>query len=701
MLADALTGTDHYLPLSVRVQDRTHRAYIEHQPNATSVADDGTIVGNGTVRFEAIEEEVAPNNWVTYEPPATTFSFIWDSWNVTPRILAHSPNALLLGSNWNEYAQISSDGVVQVRQRTNNSLAGGLYRFQRFGGVSTPGTTGPYNVYITARTGEQGVQAFNIADGSNGFCWLPTAEVPHSVLAESTFKTFNSRSFFIPLREPAFIGVTPGALGKYCLNFWDKTMIRHEDRWQEAIEIGDATLMTPKGVAFRSRIPNSVTLWQGGQTISLINAVPNKDFSGSSVFPLDATSDGRVLINHYSQTEANSYGFLVPIDIDEVIADQIPGSFDNQLPSPYFGGNPDLPRNGFANNPMLMATQSGQQAKLRVRVAVADPQIYVGARIRQTTAILGSASASSPVVDLTFNVPSFSKNLYDIVAGYDSNSNSALDGSEVRVVFEKTPRMDKEGYGSTANLQFIDKVIVVDSDQATWARTELVAGSIAPGAEFTGDLAQAFVQGSTTVPDATTTPTVPITSSQPGLSHPLGAVWNPAGEANTHRFTFGDGSPASDQVETSHALEQIVGKIITLNKTALLSAHPGTDEYITSGYITFTNEEKNFNETDPEELPGGIPELGFAFGKVSISGTIRVSYKKSGSFLFVGSVEAIGSFDDLYDFAWGTGGWAQTGAIVQAAHATLASSTYPQSGKVFFTRLEFNSGFVNTWNGTF
>ena len=79
---------------------------------------------------------------------------------------------------------------------------------------------------------------------------------------------------------------------------------------------------------------------------------------------------------------------LLPIDIEEVISDQIAGNDANKLPTAYFKDE--------QNNPMLMATRSGQKAKLRVKMASAsDPKIYVGARKNGTQAILGYASATA------------------------------------------------------------------------------------------------------------------------------------------------------------------------------------------------------------------------------------------------------------------------------------------------------------------
>jgi len=85
---------------------------------------------------------------------------------------------------------------------------------------------------------------------------------------------------------------------------------------------------------------------------------------------------------------------------------------------------------------------------------------------------------------------------------------------------------------------------------------------------------------------------------------------------------------------------------------------------------------------------------------VTVNATVGTgpSYKKVGGQIKIGNTEIIGSFDDIYDFAYGSGANAQKGAMIQAGHATLISI---DSGKVFFTRVNFDSGWSNEWNGDY
>jgi len=384
---------------------------------------------------------------------------------------------------------------------------------------------------------------------------------------------------------------------------------------------------------------------------------------------------------------------LLPVDIEEVISDQIAGNECNKLPTLFFNGEP--------NNPMLMATGSGQKAKLRVKMASAsDPKVYVGGRKTGTQTVLGSASVTANIVPLEFDIPANSHDKYDIVAGYDANANSKLDDSEAVVVFKKTPLTTSKGAAGSDPDGILDKVIIVDQDQFSSSKSTLNTYSNAPGSEYAGDLIGAFGKGSKTVPNSTIAYQITISSREPGLSHPVGAKWNASNQDSTYRFTFADGSPASNNTESSNALKQIVQKVIADNKASMIAAYTGTPEWPVSPYYDFS-ESKELGKTDPD--PWGLSELGFAFGKVTLKGKLRVSYKKTGAAsIEVGDVEVIGTFDDLYDFQYQKEEKAKNASMVQAGHATLAPGAEPDSGKIFFTRVEFNTGgFANTWSGTY
>ena len=153
-----------------------------------------------------------------------------------------------------------------------------------------------------------------------------------------------------------------------------------------------------------------------------------------------------------------------------MISDQIAGNKANRLPTLHYGGHP--------NNPMLMGTRSGQNAKLRVSVLINPkhaPGMFVGARVVGTTQILGS-TAFIPVaistLDLAFKAQDGTK-LYEIVVGYDTDKDGRLDPSEAKDVFQKTPKINKNGTpysGGDPTYALMDKILIATRSDYKWAR---------------------------------------------------------------------------------------------------------------------------------------------------------------------------------------------------------------------------------------
>lgn len=307
--------TPNYLPFKIRVDGRNHDAFVKYQPQPYSVANNGRIVGVATVFLEPISEEISPNQWIEHAPASTQMAFTWDSSGATPRLLIHPNGGVIDGNGWEEFAQIASDGSFVVQRRadpTNRSNTSCFFvRYDANGGITS---TPAYPLVTPAVTGPQGFQAFNIGT-TNAFSWLPGATSPVSLFAESTFSTPNPRSQFYRYAEPTYVGVKPGPPGGYCVNFWEKTMIRHENQWHEAPELAGTTLITSNGLAFETKIPNAIQVWKGGQKRSLVSSVVNQSFASKYVYPKNPTSDSRLLIEYYGGGSPISAGFLLPADV--------------------------------------------------------------------------------------------------------------------------------------------------------------------------------------------------------------------------------------------------------------------------------------------------------------------------------------------------------------------------------------------------
>ena len=399
---------------------------------------------------------------------------------------------------------------------------------------------------------------------------------------------------------------------------------------------------------------------------------------------------------------------LLPVEIDEVISDQIAGNEANKLPSPYFGGNPAKPENGFPNNPMLMATRTGSDAKLVIEMNVPAASIRVGVRETGQTTILNSVASVPPPgkTPLSFTALAGTK-LYEVVAGYDANGNSILENSEVAVVFEKTPRKDKEGNPATANLHLIDKFRVVTQDDFNVARTttdnhadrDLI--DIYDSAE---GLLKAFARGSATVPEvpeaATTWGHLLLGSPSPspqGLSHPVGGKWTtPASNTTTLRFEWPTGSDLSEDVVASDGLEAMIKRLLAKHKAALAASATAAESVVTLNALT--DDGINFRDTDK------YYQVHVALAACKFEGGMQVKVKKgAGAALEVSEVNCWGALFDLYDWGYdapklktpnGTViGEAREAAKVQAGFATLAASTsWPSAGRVFFTKVNFGTG---------
>jgi hypothetical protein len=682
VLTPIATESPNYLSSKIRVNGREHDAYVRFQPSPNSVSNNGKIVGSATVRLEPISEEVTPGEWVTYSPASTRMAFLWDSWSATPHLLAHASGSVIDGNLWDETPQIAADGsVTNLRRASSTNVANTSYVVDRY--TPTGMTTTPsYPSVQPAVMGNSGFLAFN--EGvTNAYSWLPGA-APVSLMADSIFSTPNPRTQFHPWAEPVYLGEKPGAAGGYCINFWGKAMIRSGGRWRETVEMGDATLVTKKGIAFRGRAPNAIQVWKSGSTAQTLNdTVLNKSFTGLYTYPIDSTADGSVLIEYYGAGGQIGRGFLVPVDIEEVISDQISGNEANKLPTAFYVGAP--------NNPMLMATRSGTSSHLAVRMNVPSshaPAVRVGIRVVGETTIIGSAPAvSSPARTLLPFTAQNGAKMYEVVAGYDSDGDGALDPEEAVLIFEKTPKTDSSGAPVTTGLGNLDKIIVVTESDFVDGKIDCITNNVW-GTDYAGDLISAFAHGTTSVDEATTTSPHVIMAMGSGLSHQVGARWDSAFNAETHKVSWYDGSEASNDVKASYALPQVLHDAILLNLAAIKAGTPLGGAWGNSGTYPFSIS-RNLLTTEDEWI--GINELGYAFGKITFNGTITVNSRwVAGGKVEVGTVSYSSQFEDTYDFSYWGGSKARQASFVQAGHATLSSAAEPESGKAFFTKVVFN-----------
>ena len=702
-LAQIAVNQPNFLGSKIRVDAKDHDTYVKFQPSPTSISNDGKIVGYAMVYSEPISEQVAPGEWETYYAASTPLAFVWDSWSATPRLLAHAANSVINGDSWDEYPQIAGDGSVTVRRRTAPTAPSNTaYSFDRYT-TSGSSTTPSYPTALPAVMGNSGFLTFN--EGSaNAYSWMPGA-APVSVLADSFFSTPNPRNTFQQFSEPTYLGEKPGPAGGYCINFWGKAMIRKDGRWRQGHEMGDATLVTTNGVAFRARNPSAVQVWKNGNTVQSLNdAVLNKSFTGLYTFMVDSTSDGSALISFYGSGQ-NSYGFLVPIDIQQVISDQLADIEVNKLPSPYFGGqaeqppdpnNPCATGGGYGNNPMSMGTRADGVAYVKMRVNVGGnpsmpvpDQLLVGMRVvadrgHPTEAATRGAVKPNRAPDLTFlsfdPLTEVSTVLprYEAVYGWDANSDGKLQTAEVAGAFQKTPLIDATGAPSVQDTEIADLIRIATPLHVDTSVALLYTSTFGVGYQYAEDLLASFVTGDKThvtsnshVSESATT----VMANE--VSHPVGLAFDSSGEGATHQFNFDKDSEVAEDAYAGIGLERFIKQLANEKLEQIIAAapaNPGEHSYylaeISPGSsICFSGEYKDYLV----EPPTGDSRLFVSIKKAEITGGIlfRIDrYYTDGTEtaqkLEISWDEIDSTVSDVYDFVNSADILPRSASIVQA-----------------------------------
>lgn len=115
--------------------------------------------------------------------------------------------------------------------------------------------------------------------------------------------------------------------------------------------------------------------------------------------------------------------------------------------------------------------------------------------------------------------------------------------------------------------------------------------------------------------------------------------------------------------------------------------------------ISFTDNDIDFSASDTND------QVHAALGKCKFVGSLEVSCKlKAGGGFDVGALNCHGAMVDLYDFAYGARKVTVLGidiadpkeaARTQAGFATLTFSPWSDAGRVFFTKVEFGTGWFN------
>jgi Bacterial TSP3 repeat len=401
---------------------------------------------------------------------------------------------------------------------------------------------------------------------------------------------------------------------------------------------------------------------------------------------------------------------LSTLDIDEVISDQIADNDANKLPTRAYGKQP--------NNPMVMGTRTGNDARLRVKMNAFAPlasKLLIAVREVVSGTIKGStvpllSLGSTPV---TYNAAvSFAATngslLHEVVVGQDLNSNGILETSEVKLVFEKTPKLNVSGgaySGLDTTFKFLDKIIIVTGSDFVSARTTTdnygIGTAINTLYPTAAKMVAGFARGATTItgsspPEPGVLLDASIIPSSAKLSHALGGKWNTANQTTTHRLVLPTGSDLSEDVVGSTGLRNMYARALWKQRSTIAAGATTSWSNVT---ISVTDKDIDFAASDKND------QVHAALGKCDFIGTLEVSCKLNASGGFdVNALNCYGALMDLYDFAYGGPKVTflgievadpKEGAKTQTGFATLASSPWPDAGRVFFVKVEIGTGWFN------
>lgn len=253
---------------------------------------------------------------------------------------------------------------------------------------------------------------------------------------------------------------------------------------------------------------------------------------------------------------------LNPLDITEVISDQIAGNDCNKLPTPFFETT---------NNPILMATRADGLAYIRSNVISIIPQavlsatkLRIGVRRMVRNGQTGVTPDPATVKIVMPNLPPGSNpldftpasaasdisELYQVVYGQDFDADGQLQTAETAGVFAKTPLKDAAGKDYVANKHLRDLIKVVTAAHIAYSTAQSKADRVIYNfkTEYAKNLFDSFLAGNTAgVTGATFTEGHSVNSGFK-LGHPVGGLWNSMCDDLTHKFTFNTTSLAGSRL---------------------------------------------------------------------------------------------------------------------------------------------------------
>lgn len=430
---------------------------------------------------------------------------------------------------------------------------------------------------------------------------------------------------------------------------------------------------------------------------SLEEMIPNMD--GWWIDYVTDMNDSGVIIGRGSykdpanpQADWEGHGFmLVPVDVQKVWSDQLPGVTDaNYLPNKTGQGdrayllmgaaqsnNFDL--KGHLKAKVNVPTAPELRDKILWRLAGKSGNTYTSENGMSTY-----NAAGDEVTVVLDNPRTDEQNSYFLVAGYDRDGNGQLASSEINFEPKYQWRHRVNGQIVIEDHDYEVKIVARSTyDQSRQTLTDLSNTWDSAGLSQASRLLTAFLTEAP--PTGATSQPAPIARDEQGLTHAVGVLFQPPG--NPGVSLSAQFSPASQMTATlleSESLNNWVSDQFETKRQEVDQRFRGTTNAVETFIWQFTGDLSFSVISDPD--------LFFALGKTTIA--VRVEVEVNRALYEVQATALTGSVMDLTDFDYddgsgyaGYGDFVRDGARVQAGYNTLGIG-----GRVFKNNVQmFNS----------
>jgi hypothetical protein len=388
------------------------------------------------------------------------------------------------------------------------------------------------------------------------------------------------------------------------------------------------------------------------------------------------------------------YERFMPVEITKLWSDQLPGVTDaNYLPNKTGQGD-----RAYLLMGSCQSNNFDLKGHLKAKVNVGGPPELRNKILWRLAGKSGANyvpengsstyNANGDEVTIVLDNPRGDENSYYLVAGYDQDGNGQLSSTEANIIPKYKWTRKVNGQLRTDYHDYEVKIV----SRSTYDQNRQSLASIATAWNYTGfpqasRLMTAFLTESTPA-GATAQPTT-IRRDHPGLTHAVGALFQPPGNPGTSiNAVFAPGSDMTLAVLESNRLYYWLTAKFQAKRDEVDQRFRGSENIVE----TFN---WHFDGGDFDFYSSADADLGLALGKTKIS-AVDVEVEVHRFLYTVESVKVTGTVTDLYDFDYDDGGNVRRAARVQAGYNTIQVG-----GRVYTSEVRMQNSRCQRLEGNF